>query len=65
MRAARETDGDNGPSEQDKSCEQLRLSVNFERHGGLVAVLGPSDRRIVVADQKRLARLGQKPRGEE
>lgn len=61
----RDADAHDGPREDERARDKLGRVVDLERRSGLEVVLGPSDVRVVVADQERLARLGEQARREE
>lgn len=61
----RNADADDGPREDERARDELGRVVDLERRSGLEVVLGSSDVRVVVADQERLARLGEQARREE
>lgn len=51
--------------DQDEADEELGSTMCLERCDRLERVLGTSNGRVVVADEERLAGLGEQARGEE
>lgn len=65
VRELRDADADDGPRENQRARDKLGRVVDLERGSGLEMVFRPSDVCVMVADQERLARLGEQARREE
>lgn len=54
-----------GPRDDDDADDEFWCTVHLERRGRLEVMLGARDRRVVIADQERLARFRQESRREQ